>query len=122
MGVEAQMDQVDKLIQQTLYSVNPRTGLPYSQGTVQTANGTGGRTFTMVPPTGTITLFGGATAPSGWLKCDGATPLIASYPALFAVIGSIYGTATATTFTLPGAAQLPLIPGVTPLGIYIIKV
>lgn len=122
MGVEAQMDQVDKLIHQTVYSVNPTTGLPYSQGMVQVADGIGGRVFTMVPPTGTITLFGGTVAPSGWLACDGTTPLIATYPALFAVVGSIYGAATTTTFKLPGSAQLPLIPGTPPLGIYIIKV
>jgi len=72
------------------------------------------------PPVGMITLYGGATGPIGWLQCNGATPLIATYPALAAVLGTRYGPVTATTFTLPGTAQLPTIPA-PPLGIYIIK-
>lgn len=123
MGIEAQMQQIyqlDKVIDQTVYSVNPSTGLPYAAGFVQVADGSGLRTFTMVPPTGTITLYGGATAPSGWLVCNGATPLKATYPSLFAVIGTRYGAATDTTFTIPGLAQLPTVPGA--VSIYIIKI
>ena len=72
------------------------------------------------PPVGMITLYGGATVPTGWLQCNGSTPLKATYSALAALLGTTYGPATATTFTLPGTAQLPTIPA-PPLGIYIIK-
>ena len=123
MGIEAQMqqmNQLDKVIEQTIYSVNSSTRAPYAAGFVQAADGTGLRTFIMIPPTGTITLYGGTTAPSGWLQCNGATPLKTAYPALFAVIGARYGaTEDPTVFTLPGVAQLPTVPG--GLSIYIIK-
>jgi hypothetical protein len=122
VGIEAhmqQMNQLDKVIDQTIYSINSSTGLPYAAGFVQMADGTGLRTFAMIPPTGTITLYGGASAPSGWLQCNGTTALKATYPSLFAVIGSRYGAVTDTTFTLPGTTQLPTIPGA--VSIYIIK-
>jgi len=45
-------------------------------------------------PTGTVTGFGGtiATLPPGWLLCNGAEYVGTSYPDLFAVIGTLYGT------------------------------
>ena len=115
-----QMNQLDKVIDQTIYSINSTTRAPYAAGFVQAADGAGLRTFIMIPPTGTITLYGGTTAPSGWLQCNGATALKTAYPALFAVIGTRYGnTEDPTVFTLPGVAQLPTVPG--GLSIYIIK-
>lgn len=119
VGVEAQMDQLDKLIATTVYTINPATGLPYPAGFVQTADGNGSRTYAMVPPTGTITLYGGLTAPPGWLLCTGAAVSQATYAALYAVIGSIFGQATATEFILPSNGQLPGLP--VGIGIYIIK-
>ena len=41
------------------------------------------------------------TIPTGWLECNGASLLRAGYPALFAAIGVIYGSADGTHFTLP---------------------
>ena len=41
----------------------------------------------LVCPVGTITAFGGATAPTGWLLCDGNT-ISAGYTELIALIGS----------------------------------
>jgi len=54
-----------------------------------------------VVPTGTISMFGSATAPAGYLPCDGSSQLRASYAALYAVIGSSYGSVDGTQFTLP---------------------
>jgi hypothetical protein len=119
--IEAHMQdngQLERIIDQALYSTNPSTGLPYAAGFAQLSDGSGFRTWAMVPPTGTITLYGGTSAPTGWLRCDGSTTSLRSaYPALYAVIGTTYGTATDTTFKLPGPTQLPT----TPLGFYIIK-
>lgn len=42
-----------------------------------------------------------AVAPSGWLNCDGSTPLIATYPALAAILGTTYGGNGSTTFGIP---------------------
>ena len=52
-------------------------------------------------PTGTILQFGGATAPSGWLLCDGASVAIASYPALSNAIGVLWGNPGGGSFNLP---------------------
>jgi microcystin-dependent protein len=53
-------------------------------------------------PSGTVAPFAGSTGvPAGWLLCAGQTASQASFPALFAVIGTTYGPAAGGTFTLP---------------------
>jgi microcystin-dependent protein len=50
---------------------------------------------------GIIKMYGGSTAPLGYLLCDGASYLQADYAALFAVIGTTYGSADGTHFNVP---------------------
>ena len=52
-------------------------------------------------PVGSIVLWPAATVPADWLACDGASLLRSAYPALFAVLGTMYGAADGTHFTLP---------------------
>lgn len=53
-------------------------------------------------PTGTISMFGGSTAPTGYLLCQGQAVSRTTYSALFAIIGTTYGTGDgSTTFNLP---------------------
>lgn len=53
-------------------------------------------------PTGTITMYGGSSAPSGWLLCQGQAISRTTYADLFAVIGTTYGFGNgSTTFNLP---------------------
>ena len=52
-------------------------------------------------PVGVISLWGAAAAPTNYLLCDGASLDRSTYAALFAVIGTTYGTVDATHFTLP---------------------
>lgn len=53
-------------------------------------------------PSGAINAYAGATAPSGWLLCDGEEVSRASYADLFNVIGETYGAGDgSTTFNLP---------------------
>jgi len=60
-------------------------------------------------PTGMITPFGGSSAPTHWLLCDGAEYVIGTYPQLYAVIGSSFGTATAGYFRVPDLrGRMPL--------------
>lgn len=55
----------------------------------------------LVPP-GTIMVFGGETAPGGYLICDGDAVSRATYHKLFAVISTIFGVGDgASTFNLP---------------------
>lgn len=53
-------------------------------------------------PTGSISMFAGSTPPPGWLLCNGAAVSRTQYAALFAVIGTTYGSGDgSTTFSLP---------------------
>ena len=55
-----------------------------------------------VAKVGTIELYGGSTAPNGWLLCDGGKISRTLYADLFAVIGTTYGPGDgSTTFALP---------------------
>ena len=53
-------------------------------------------------PIGSILPYGGATAPSGWMICDGTAISRTTYSELFAVIGTSFGAGDgSTTFNLP---------------------
>lgn len=53
-------------------------------------------------PTGSMVAFGGATAPTGWLLCDGAAISRTTYSALFATLSTNYGVGDgSTTFNIP---------------------
>ena len=56
-------------------------------------------------PAGIITQYGGATAPAGWLLCDGKNYLPDDYPALFRAIGQNYSSGTANNAVL-GAIEV----------------
>ena len=51
-------------------------------------------------PVGSILPYGGSTAPNYFFLCDGSSKAVASYPALYAVIGYTYGGSGAN-FSLP---------------------
>jgi microcystin-dependent protein len=53
-------------------------------------------------PVGQINGFGGATAPTGWLVCDGSAVSRVAYASLYTIIGTTYGAGDGTTtFNLP---------------------
>lgn len=53
-------------------------------------------------PSGTVMYFAASTAPTGWLKANGATVSRSTYSALFASIGTTFGAGDgSTTFVLP---------------------
>lgn len=53
-------------------------------------------------PTGTLTMFAGSSAPTGWQLCDGSAISRSTFSALFAVIGTTYGAGNGTTtFNVP---------------------
>lgn len=54
-------------------------------------------------PIGAMTDYAGYTEPDGWLFCDGRTLQASTYAALFAAIGTTFGSAGAGTFNLPDA-------------------
>ena len=57
---------------------------------------------TGVNPVGTIQMYPGASAPTGWLICDGSAVSRTSYADLYAAIGTTYGSGDgSTTFNIP---------------------
>ena len=54
------------------------------------------------PPTGAIVAYAAATAPIGWLLCDGTAVSRTTYATLFALISTTYGVGDgSTTFNVP---------------------
>jgi microcystin-dependent protein len=61
-------------------------------------------------PAGAIIPFGGATAPSGYLECDGSAVSRTTYAALYAAIGTTWGSGDgSTTFNLPDLRETALV-------------
>jgi len=53
-------------------------------------------------PTGALHMYGGATAPTGWLLCDGSAVSRATYADLFGAVGTTFGAGDgSTTFNVP---------------------
>lgn len=52
-------------------------------------------------PVGTIAMFGADRDPEGWLRCDGRVLQRSAYPALFAAIGTTYGSTNSGDFRIP---------------------
>lgn len=94
-------------ISTTLQAGSGGTGLtsPGANGNVLTSNGSAWVSSAPVSgvPTGTVVAFAGSSAPAGWLLCDGTnTYSRTTYAALFAVIGTVYGSGNgSTTFGVP---------------------
>lgn len=77
---------------------------PNTSGVIQIFDSTGER----LAQSGMMVAYGGATAPNGWLICDGSSYLRSTYPILFAVIGTTYGSADGTHFNVPNMqGQVP---------------
>jgi len=58
--------------------------------------------ITTVNPIGAVTMWPTETVPTGWLECNGASlERTGTYAGLFAVLGTLYGTADASHFNLP---------------------
>ena len=74
-----------------------------SNGQMLQTNGSGVLSFTTVQgvPSGAVFCIAVATVPSDYLECNGASVSRTTYAALFAVIGTTYGSASGTTFNLP---------------------
>jgi len=55
-----------------------------------------------IMPSGIVAPYAGASAPSGWLLCDGAAVSRTTYAALFAVLSTTFGVGDgSTTFNVP---------------------
>ena len=81
--------------------------LPSSDGNandVLQSDGSGNLSFASVPgvPTGSVHMMATTTAPSGYLKCDGAAISRTAFADLFAIIGTTHGEGDgSSTFNVP---------------------
>ncbi|MEM4655271.1 MAG: phage tail protein [Thermosphaera sp.] len=74
------------------------------QGGLLVCNGSSWRTVGLgdVLPVGMVSWFATSSAPTGWLKANGAAVSRSTYAALFGVIGTTFGAGDgSTTFNLP---------------------
>lgn len=106
------------------YSVDPDTGMSRTGTNTQAITAGGTNIITVSPtaatvngdlnvtgvitksgnpiiPVGAVFAFAGASAPTGFLICDGSSLLRASFTALFALIGTAYGAADGSHFNVP---------------------
>lgn len=61
--------------------------------------------FGATMPVASVVMYGGATAPTGWLLCDGTAVSRTTYAALFAILSTTYGVGDgSTTFNLPNTS------------------
>ena len=74
-----------------------------SNGQMLQTDGSGVLSFTSVQgvPSGAVFCLAVATVPSGYLECNGASVSRTTYAALFAVIGTAYGSVSGSTFNVP---------------------
>jgi microcystin-dependent protein len=80
---------------------------PWRQLLLTLWNRTGALQGNQAVPSGTIADFGGPTAPSSWLLCDGSAVSRSFYANLFAAIGTTWGDGDGnTTFNLPNLQGL----------------
>ena len=82
--------------------------LPSSDGNaddVLQSDGSGNLSFAALPqavPTGSVHMMATTTAPSGYLKCNGAAVSRTTYADLFAIIGTAHGAGDgSSTFNVP---------------------
>jgi len=87
------------------YTLTLPNDKPASSSFVVCSN-TGGLSFqptSFILPAGSLIMYGGTSAPTGWLFCDGSAISTTTYSDLYAVLGSAYniGNEVLGTFRLP---------------------
>ncbi len=74
----------------------------YGASLIAAADAAAARAILDVPPVASLMMYAGASAPTGWLICDGSAVSRTTYGALFTVISTTYGIGDgSTTFNLP---------------------
>ena len=82
-------------------SVNGVSGLTVQAASTAAGAGLLGTSGAVLLPVGIVQLYAGTTAPTGWFLCYGQALATGSYPELYSVLGTTYGTSSAGNFLLP---------------------
>jgi microcystin-dependent protein len=88
-GMRAALQMGGNVIQNLSPGVNPTDAATVGQLSIGTF------------PVGSVIEFAGSSAPTGWLVCGGQSLSRTDYAALFAVIGTAYGSVDGSSFSLP---------------------
>lgn len=88
------LQYVNKISTDTTLSSNSDTSIPTEKAIRSYID--------LIVPAGTISAFAGATAPNGYLLCDGSAISRTTYANLFSAIGTAFGNGNgSTTFNIP---------------------
>ena len=99
--------QVEVVIDGVTMGKSALAAVPYAVEADTATNFAPGSAIANLMPTGTVVPFAGAVGgavkpPAGWLLCDGSQQSRTTYAALFATIGTAWGSGDgATSFNLP---------------------
>lgn len=81
---------------------NPINRIRIKDGSITQAKLASAAVTALAAPAGTVIQFAGATAPTGYLECNGAAVSRTTYATLFAVVGVAFGEGNgSTTFNVP---------------------
>jgi len=97
---EVDLDNLRESIETALNT----TGLDYQNFQAAGLSATSFKDQGIFVQAGTVIAYPSSTPPTGWLKCDGSSLLVASYPSVFTAIGYTYGGAGAN-FRLPNTQE-----------------
>lgn len=101
--MSGQLDMNNNNIVNVPTPTNSNEATPKGYVDTEITNAIGALTAVAAPPGLGPVPWAGSAAPTGWLLCDGSLYDPATYPQLFAVIGTTYGGNGITTFAVPDA-------------------
>lgn len=93
--------QMPGIGQQLTYPLDYPTQQIIAQAVSDFLSSSAGSSLVAGSSTGDMKILAHTTIPTGWLECDGSSQLIATFPALSALIRTYFGGVDGTHFYLP---------------------
>ena len=98
----SQADDHMRLIKSTIKATFPNISGAVTSSHTELNLLDGLATTDILMPSGSVIIYGGTSAPTGWLFCDGSAISRSTYAALFTAIATTYGAGNgSTTFNVP---------------------
>lgn len=98
----SQADDHMRLIKSTIKATFPNVSGAVTSSHTELNLLDGLATTDILMPSGSVIIFGGTSAPTGWLLCDGSAISRSTYAALFSAIATAYGVGDgSSTFNIP---------------------
>jgi len=98
----SQADDHMRLIKSTIKATFPNVSGAITSSHTELNLLDGLATTDILMPSGSVIIYGGTSAPTGWLLCDGSAISRSTYAALFSAIATAYGVGDgSSTFNIP---------------------